>query len=137
MLNKIFNNDNNQSPMRQKAQKTVDKFQIKYIRSRALFLFLNLSLIIMSAFMSILSAYSIAKNQYLPSVWVFIVIAFLTSIIAFLNTMLSTFSLTNAYNTAANKIEILEQQAEDLKDDKVENMRDFLTETSSLDIIIE
>lgn len=120
---------------REIAQVEVSRLYRKFLISRAGFLILNITLILMSAFMGILSAYAIAKNQHLPSVAIFVAIAFITAVIAFLNAINATFTLSNRFNVSKTRIVELENELAKLRKNEIKDFPTFLETAASADII--
>ncbi|UVD81977.1 DUF4231 domain-containing protein [Mycoplasma iguanae] len=118
-----------------KSKALANKLYKKYLISKFLYLILNIILILMSAFMSILSAYSIAKNPNLYSVSIFVAIAFITAIMTFLNALITTFTLKNRYKILSDKIEVLKEQIKKIEENKIEDMREFIATIGTIDSV--
>ena len=77
------------------------KLHAKQVKSKAVFITLNIIALLFSASMIILSVYSIKKNPFSNTKWLYITVAILVALMALFTSLLSFFSLNknmNKYN---------------------------------------
>lgn len=109
------------------------KLQIKHLRSKSIFLFFSISLILISSLMGFLSAYSIAKNSNLESVKIFIIISFITVVVSFLTNLLVTFSLSSKAQKIDEQIEKIDLMLKDIKNESDIKINELYENISKID----
>ncbi|WP_215774855.1 DUF4231 domain-containing protein [Mesomycoplasma hyorhinis] len=102
--------------------------------SKSIFIITSIILILMAAFNGILSAYSIAKNPNLTAVRLFVAIAFLNAIIAFLASITSFFVFDNIYNKNSKKIEFLIEKRKELEKNANINLDDLVIQIANIKV---
>ncbi|VEU59655.1 DUF4231 domain-containing protein [Mesomycoplasma neurolyticum] len=97
-----------------KTEEQILKIRKKYFISKWIFLFVSVSLILMTAFNGLLSAYAISKNPNIQTVWLFVAIAFITAIMTFLTSVLTLFSFSKKRDENKERIDFLTEKIEKL-----------------------
>lgn len=118
----------------QKIREQISFLARKAKISKSIFIIASIILILMAAFNGILSAYSIAKNPNLSAVRLFVAIAFLNAIIAFLGSITSFFVFDNIYNKNSKKIEFLIDRKKELEKNPNINLDDLVLQISNIKV---
>ena len=113
------------------------KLHKKQVKSKTIFIILNIIALLFSASMIILSIYSIKKNPYSDTKWLYVMVAILVALMSLCSSMLSFFSLNKNMNEY-NKQRILvnkEYSSYKKNEGKYKNTNEELLIDSILEII--
>ncbi|WP_051619086.1 hypothetical protein [[Mycoplasma] collis] len=116
-----------------KLESDIFKIKKKYFVSKWTFLIVSISLILMTAFNGLLSAYAIAKNPNIQTVWLFVAIAFITSLMTFLSAIATLFTFSKKRDENKERIEFLEEKINNLTNNPQKvDLDDLVISLSSL-----
>ncbi|WGI36671.1 DUF4231 domain-containing protein [Mesomycoplasma lagogenitalium] len=125
--------DNSQEIL--KAEKTIKELKKKYFISKSVFLAVSIFLILASAFNGLLSAYAIVKNNQIIPLWIFVSIAFINAIIAFLLAISALCNFDKKKDANKEKIMFLIQKEKELKENpKLVDRDKLINDLATIDL---